>query len=716
MQKRTATRLAWSLWSVGAVAIAAATWLQVLNGWTTGQSPQPGDLVIGVTFYLGQLAFITVGGLIASRRPRNPIGWMFLGGGMFFTISQGAESYGIYSLFTNPGSLPGGLVAAWLATWSIGPSFGFVTILMLLFPDGRPLTSRWRIAIYISLLGLLALSISGALLPGPLEEDSFKPFTNPFGIKRAGPLLKIMNNVGWGAWNLGTLTGAISLILRYKRGDREQRQQLKWFMSAAGLVAIGFIGTAVSWRGGDLQWLFLTSVTLIACGLIAMPFACAIAILKYRLYQIDMIINKAILFGLMAGFIGAVYILIVVGMRVMVFGSGPAATIPSVFATLVVAIAFQPVRERARGFANRLVYGHVSTPYEALAKFSAGAGMYAADEALVRMAQVIGEGTNTVRSTVWLKIESQLVPVASWPVSDGDSSPITINGDVLPAIANVDRALAVVHQEELLGAITVTKARGDSLTPTEDHLLSGLASHAGLVLRNLSLRAALDARLKEVTSQAQELQASRMRIVAARDSERRRLERDIHDGAQQNLVALAVKIGLAKSFATRDASKARALLAEVKDETTRALDTLRNLSHGIYPPVLTRQGLVAALESEAIGSAVPTSIDAGDLPRFGGEIEAAAYFCCLESLQNIAKYAQASRIEIKLRHNDANLVFFVIDDGVGFDPAATRTGTGLQNMRDRVVTLGGDVFITSAPGQGTTVRGRIPARAMVSST
>jgi len=216
--------------------------------------------------------------------------------------------------------------------------------------------------------------------------------------------------------------------------------------------------------------------------------------------------------------------------------------------------------------------------------------------------------------------------------------------------------------------------------------------------------------LKQVTTQAEQLRASRERIVAARDSERRRLEMDIHDGAQQNLVALAVKISLTKAFVSRDPAKAKALLGEVKDEAHRALEKLRNLSHGIYPPVLTREGLVAALQSEAIGSAAPTVIDAGDLPRYSSEIEAAAYFCCLESLQNIVKYAKASQVKIKLRNDGGNLVFLVIDDGVGFDPAATHAGTGLQNMRDRVTTLGGDVFITSVPGGGTTVRGRIPAR------
>lgn len=676
---------AWFLWGVTLVLIAAAAWLRVRNG------------SVFILFELSLFASATLGALISWRRPRNPIGWVFIGAALFAACSALAESYAIYAMFTAPGSFPRGDIAAWLYSWSFAPSFASVGLLLVLFPDGKTPSRRWRPLPYLILAGVAVLSFSGALAPGPFF-DEFESVMNPFGVESARTLLEIVGGIGWATWILGTVAAALSVVFRYRRAQREQREQLKWVMSAGALVAIGFIGNGFSNEGGDLQWLFSVSNAITATGFIAIPVSCAIAIFKYRLYSIDYIINKAILFTLMSGFIGAVYVVIVVGARFVVFGGEEATTIPSLAATLVVAVAFQPVRERARRFANRRVYGYRSTPYEALANFAAGTA-YSADDAMQSLGQVIAEGTGAVRVAVWLRVESGLRTVTVWPLSDEPAE-----------LADFGHVVQVEHQRANLGAIGVLKGKGDALTQTEEHLIKGLASQAGQVLRNMRLTAELDARLKEVTMQAQELRASRERIVGARDSERRRLERDIHDGAQQNLVALAVKISLVKNLSGRDVAKAKAILAEVAQEISRALETLRNLSHGIYPPVLTRQGLRAALESEAIAASVPVTIEEHGLGRLSQEIEAAAYFCCLEALQNITKYAEASAVRIKLEQDGDCLVFFVIDDGIGFDPAAPSAGTGLQNMRDRVMALGGDVFVASSKEEGTTVRGRIPLR------
>jgi signal transduction histidine kinase len=198
--------------------------------------------------------------------------------------------------------------------------------------------------------------------------------------------------------------------------------------------------------------------------------------------------------------------------------------------------------------------------------------------------------------------------------------------------------------------------------------------------------------------------------VTAQDGERRRLERDIHDGAQQQLVALAVKLRLARTLAGRDAERARSLLDELQAETQEALENLRDLARGIYPPLLADKGLAAALEAQARKVPFPVQVEPNGVGRYPPDAEATVYFCVLEALQNAAKYADASRAVVRLSEEDGRLVFSVSDDGAGFDVERSSSGTGLQNMADRVEALGGSVELVSSPGRGTTVTGRIPVR------
>ena len=260
--------------------------------------------------------------------------------------------------------------------------------------------------------------------------------------------------------------------------------------------------------------------------------------------------------------------------------------------------------------------------------------------------------------------------------------------------------LAVQHEGEVLGALSVTKRPGESFTPTEGRLLEDLAAQAGLVLRNVRLWEQLMARLEEI-------RASRQRLVAAQDEERRRIERNIHDGAQQQLVALAIKLTITEGLIGTDADAERELLGELRQEAADAVGELRDLARGIYPPLLASQGLAAALRAQAARSAVPVSVDAGDLGRYPQEVEAVVYFCVLEALQNVAKYAAASRAEVRLGASAGGLTFEVADDGAGFDPSARAFGTGLQGMADRLSALGGSLEVRSSPGAGTVVAGRL---------
>jgi signal transduction histidine kinase len=259
----------------------------------------------------------------------------------------------------------------------------------------------------------------------------------------------------------------------------------------------------------------------------------------------------------------------------------------------------------------------------------------------------------------------------------------------------------VEQSGELLGALAVRKPTSDPVTPADEKLITDLASQAGLVLRNVRLSEALKARLED-------LQAAQKRLVSAQDAERRRLERNIHDGAQQQLVALAVKLKLADALIDRDASKARELVGQLQVETHSALEDLRDLARGIYPPLLADKGLPAALEAQARKSGLNIEVRADGIGRYPQDIEAAVYFSCLEAMQNIAKYADASSVSLRLSESDRSLRFSVTDDGRGFDMEETPGGSGLQGIADRLGALDGEITVTSAPGRGTTIDGRLP--------
>jgi len=311
------------------------------------------------------------------------------------------------------------------------------------------------------------------------------------------------------------------------------------------------------------------------------------------------------------------------------------------------------------------------------------------------MAQILGDGTGATRAGVWLEVGAELRPAATWPDGAQALEPLAVRGNDLAAPPEAAAFFPVRHQGELLGALSIDKPPSEPLTRAEEKLVSDLASQAGLVLRNVRL--------------IEELRASRQRLVKAQDEERRRLERNIHDGAQQQLVALSVKLTLARAMARKDAERADAMLEELQAEAQNAMENLRDLARGIYPPLLADQGLVAALAAQVRKAPVRVQIETDGISRYPQEAEAAVYFCTLEALQNVAKYAEAARAVVRLREEGGLLVFEVIDDGVGFDPAAKSYGSGLQGMADRLAALSGDLAVRSAPGAGTRVTGRLPA-------
>jgi signal transduction histidine kinase len=274
-------------------------------------------------------------------------------------------------------------------------------------------------------------------------------------------------------------------------------------------------------------------------------------------------------------------------------------------------------------------------------------------------------------------------------------------------------ATEVRYAGDLLGAIAVRTPASDPLTPSEGALLDDLAGQAGLVLSNARLTTELQARVDELSVRTDELRRSRRRIVAAHDRERRALERNIHDGAQQHLVALAVKLRLARATLSKDPAAGAEMIRALEAEVGDAIETMTSLALGIYPPVLEDRGVAAALEAQAGLGRLRITIEADGFGRAPIETEAAIYFCCLEAMQNAAKYAEPTRVTVHLSRRDGAFAFEVHDDGRGFDPATTPPGSGLRNMADRLAVLGGSIRITSTPGEGTTVSGSLPVERTV---
>jgi signal transduction histidine kinase len=671
-------RLAWGLWALGIAGVVVAA--------VFGIADHKGAQWNGFTQVVAFFAVGTIGLVVARHQPKNPLGWIYLavwaGAGIIFgALSEFAR----WAAITNPAT-PGATLAAWIGNWVWVPIFVLlVTFPFLLFPDGHLPSPRWRPFAWATVVLAVLWSISFALEGHDYTDALNRPGPNPYAIQGLVPFFDGARLV------LGLLfivvmgVAVASLVLRFRRGNGEEREQIKWLMFAGAATVIWF-GLPLNHGSGGWADFFQGFI------LALIPVSIGVAILKYRLYDIDLVIRKTLVFGVLAVFITLVYVAIVVGVGTAVGSRGN--PVLSGIAAAAVALAFQPVRRWSQRVANRLVYGKRATPYEVLSEFSGRLGeAYDPDDVLPRMARILAEGTGATRADVWLVVDRALRAAASWPADA--APPADTPSDPLPA-----GFVAVRHRDELLGALSLEKPAAEPLTPTEEKLVEDLAGQAGLVLRNVALTEQLRARLEELT-------ASRQRLVSAQDEERRKLERNIHDGAQQQLVALSVKQRLAASLVGKDDDRVRAMLDELRSDIETALDDLRDLARGIYPPLLADRGLAAALEAQARKAALPVTVEADAIGRFPQEIEATVYFCTLEALNNVAKYAGASHATVRLTNGSREVRFEVRDDGCGFDPTQTGYGTGLQGMADRLAAIGGELSVRSAPGAGTTIEGAI---------
>jgi signal transduction histidine kinase len=697
-------RLTIAAWFVAAITTAlslASIVLEIVGPGPSATSADPdagagGVLLVTIQSVMAA-AFTVLGALVVSRQPRNPVGWLLVLIGFFFMyIAASNELY--MQVVLNGGSTTGfNAYVMWGGNWAW--LFCMVpagTLLPLLFPTGRPLTPRWRLIVWLTVAAIALSFVSSAFKVGPL--DGAEAVVNPLGID--SPAIALLGRIGGYCFVPALLGSFASLVLRFRRSSGAERQQIKWVASAAALIPIVAV-PGLSF-GGEAGW------PLILIAMLIVAIAVTVAMLRYRLYDIDVVINKAVVFALLAGFITAVYAGVVVGLgRLLPVGQDNLGL--AIMATALVAVAFEPVRVRVQHWANRLVYGQRATPYEALAAMTGRIGASAdAGSALPEAARLLAEGTGAAESVVWVAEDGVLVPRAVAGDGAGTPEPVRLHGEDVPERAGV-LMQAVRHEGQLVGALSLTKRPGEGVSSADRRLLEDLAGQASMLLANTRLRSRLGDRLEE-------LRTSRQRMLVAQDRARHALERDLHDGAQQELVALKVKLGLARTIATRESASGVAdRLSDAAGIADQAVDTLRDVARGIYPPLLESEGLAAALSAQARGSDLAvTVLDRTDM-RYSRDIEATAFFCVREALRNAAEHSGAEHAHVELGGDDTHLSVVVSDDGAGFDPHTTPLGDGLTHMIDRADAAGGVLDIDSQPGHGTTITLTLPTYALLTS-
>jgi signal transduction histidine kinase len=671
VRRRTSFPAVVGLWLLTLALLAVAT-LLVLDA-RLGP-PTSYELPVVVTT---ALAFSSAGGLIALRGRTMRVGWLLLAVGLTWSTTASAGAYLRHQRAIGSGSPTAERHAAWVLNWSW--IFAFVALFMffLTFPDDRLPGRRWRIVVWALAIGSVLQLAERVLMPGPLDEEP--TFVNPYGISGAGGVLHVAGVVGNPLLGLAGVASLVAVIVRLRHAEAVQRRQLLWMVFAGVLFAV------IDDAADTLHFLHSDTIVFALHGasVAAVPVAAAIAILRYRLYAIDRIMSTTVIYTLLAIFVASIFVPIVVVLGTVI-GPGKAELPLSIAASAIVAISFQPARRRLQLLANRIVHGWRASPYDLLAGLSRRMGEPMATEALLpEMARTLAEGTGAIQAEVWLAIGGEVKLAAAWPPESTADRGVRLHDDAA-------RSLPVHHEGELLGVMAVTKPPNEELTPVEEKLMSDLASQAGLALRNVRL--------------IEELKASRQRILTAQDTERQRLERDIHDGAQQGLITLTLALRVACGRSGIGPGLA-ATLDSAASQLKDALVELRELARGIHPAILSEQGLGAALTTLSERSGIVTTVVGAPTTRLPAPVEATAYQVAAHAL-TAATHAGASAASIGVSYAAGDLVVEVIDDATY--PISPAWPTSLDGIGDRVAALNGRIEVTTPAGRGNVVRAVIP--------
>jgi two-component system NarL family sensor kinase len=613
------------------------------------------------------LGFSLVGALIVSRRPGNRLGQLYLGSATAMALTPAVYQYAYYGLFTRPGSLPGALAAAWVSAWiwTLGftPLFTFG---LLLYPDARLPSARWRWVAAIDGLALLCLLVPAALMPGHLANH---PVDNPIGVA-ARPALEFIGSIGFPLVLAGFALGLVALAQRWRRAapGSLERRQLSLLLVAAALV-LALVAQPDS-RSTPL------AAGIISLAVIALvPAAIGVAVLRHRLYDIDVVLNRSLVYA-------GLTVAIVVLYSAMVWALGrplSGGTWASALAIGLVGALVLPLRSGLQRLVDRAMWGDRGDPYAALSGLTArlqsatapGAALPALAEAIaaaLRLPYVAVETTSGRRAE------------AGQPRGGPQES------------------VPLVHQQQDVGRLVVEGRDRRAVDSRDLRLLDELARPAGAAVSAAAL--------------ADALSESRTRLVQAREEERRRLRRDLHDGVGPTLAGVALGLDLVAAQISDDPAAARAMLAELKGETAAAVDDVRRLVSDLRPPALDELGLVRALRQQTDRLALRSPgldirVDSDPaLPQLSAAIEVAAYRIAVEAVTNSVRHAGAQTCHVQVAADGA-LRLEVVDDGSGIDEDAP-PGVGMAAMRERAAEVGGSCTVAPAEGRGTRVLAVLP--------
>jgi two-component system, NarL family, sensor kinase len=665
---RTAARAAWGVAGLcGALVLNAGLLFVLVRRGGFHVEAQP--LGVGAALF----GFPVVGALAAARRPANPVGWIMLWVGLEASLWTFAFFYAAYGV--GVGDLPATGAAEWWAgvNWPAGSAIVGIVLLALLFPAGRPPSPRWRPVVWAVVLVTVLVTVHDFFAPGPLAL-SFATHDNPLGTDAVKPL----DASGWivaATSFVVALAAAGSLLVRMRDARGDERAQLKWFVSAIAIAAAVAVVLWIVWLAGnfgDATWLAVVGLL----GLASVPLAIGVAILRFRLYEIDALLRRSLVYAIVTALLLGAY----VGLLLLIGplpGTGRGLAV-SIVAAVPVALLFGPLRRRLQRAVNRRLYGEDDDPHAAVREL--GHSLAASLAPATALPTVVKTVTRTLR-----------VPYAAIRLErDGVLEPAAESGS--PPSERLSLPLAYAGAR--VGVLEIGLRAGDELSAVDRMLLGGLARQAGVAAHAVQLAA--------------DLQRSRERLVSAREEERRRLRRDLHDGLGPTLAAMVMQLQAVDLLIANDSPAADAALSEVKAAARAAVGDIRRLVYELRPPALDELGLVGALERQAEAfSPLDVRVDApapvGGLPA---AVEVAAYRIAVEAMTNVARHSQAShcRVHVEL---DGVLELEVSDDGQGI-PARFRANVGLDSMRERAAELGGTCTIERGPSGGTRVHARIP--------
>jgi signal transduction histidine kinase len=656
----------------------------------------PVNALVGVGF--GALAWT-----VLPRQPRNGSVWAYTWAAFFGALFSACLAVLVLSApdavldssfdgVLAPADLPwpaaiaiGTMVTIWLPCLFLPLTLG-----LLLFPDGRLPSPRWRWVGWYQVSTLTVAVVASLALNNRWSTYEVASVTGTFGT--AVEIMLVLAQ-------LGAVLGMVSLVPRYRRGDNMVRRQIRWIATGGAFLVIGEVATFAVRGGLDSPAGPTVENTLHLIPLVVLIASFWVAITKFRLYEIDTIISKSVAYLGLAAVIAGLYAAVVIA-PLLVIGraddGGPGLVLPIV-AAAVVALLFEPIRSRMQRWANRLVYGDRASPYEVLSRVTSRLSDTTAGDGTDDLARLLAEGTGAERAVVWLRRGDVLHPAG---VSAADRvaviEPVPIDGLVDDEFTE---SRTVHHRDDQIGALTITKPRNDQITPADRELLTDVAAGAGLLLRNIGLN-------RELETRADEVRASRRRLLAAQDAERHRLERDLHDGAQQQVVALKVKLGIAKTIAEREgADEIATRVIALAEETQHAVDALRAVAHGIYPPLLESEGLESALRAVERSSSMPLVIETSGLSRYPRPIEETTYFCVLDLVER-ARMTGASGAHIDVASRNGDLIIdFDVTDGINTDGV---NGVDLTAVSDRVDAAGGTLLVAERHDGGRRITTSLP--------